>query len=443
MSGAVEVCGMWSDERRTTMTTTFQMRRFAAGMLSGWLLLVIAVLPAAAKEKDRCEGTKRQRRQKMALRELTDEQLREMQADYAAESQADRRHLADTVLPRLERKYRDSRDSGAEFVYDILVISGGGAKGAFGAGFMEGWGAVPPGPDARPEFDMVTGVSTGTLIAPFAFVGTDEAYTSVVEFYANPEKNWVKKRGVFFFKKGHASLFNNCHLQDTIRGAVREPLVRALAEAAGEDRLLLIGTANLDMGVGRVFDLGRESRRALDDGSFDRTHSILLASSAIPGVFPPIEIDGLLYADGGASSNIFLAGLPRDNGPVARFIAMHPEAPAPNLRIWVLVNGWLQPEPKVVQPRWLSVSGQSLGVLTSTAQLFALQLVSTLAYEARVELGMDAEFRLVAIPDDALREQPEEMFDRAYMIELEEFGRTLGADPSSWTARIPSAFWEE
>jgi hypothetical protein len=151
----------------------------------------------------------------------------------------------------------------------------------------------------------------------------------------------------------------------------------------------------------------------------------------------------MLYADGGAASNLIVAGLARSNGPGARFVAKHPEAPLPKIRVWVLINGWLQPEPKVVQPRWLSVSGQSLGILTGTTQLFALQLINAMAREARVERGWDAEFRLVAIPDDAFRDAPDEMFDQGYMIGLEELGRTMGADPSSWTGEIPSAFWEK
>jgi hypothetical protein len=185
------------------------IRPFATDTLSGLLICVLASLPVAAAEKERCEGTKKERRQKMALRDVTKTQLLEMQGPYATESIADRKHLSDTVLRRLEREYENHLKTGAEFVFDVLVLSGGGAKGAFGAGFMEGWGTLPPGPNARPDFDIVTGVSTGALISPYAFIGTDEAYTSIAQFFANPEENWVKKRGALYFKKGHVSLFNN------------------------------------------------------------------------------------------------------------------------------------------------------------------------------------------------------------------------------------------
>ena len=417
------------------------LRTHLACLLGMILILGTAVPGANANEKDRCEGTKKQRRQKMELRQIGDEQFAAMLDEYRRESRTDRQRIADTVLRRLERKYVDHQKTGAPFVYDILVLSGGGAKGAFGAGFMQGWGTIPPGPNARPQFDMVTGVSTGALISPFAIIGTDEAYTSVAEFYANPEKNWIRKRGDFYFKEGHVSLFNNCHLQDMIRDAVTEPLVRLLADAAEVDRLLLIGTVNLDAGAGRVFDLGHEARLALESEAFDRIHSILLASSAVPGIFPPMEIDGMLYADGGAASNLFLAGFSRNNGPIARFSARYPDAPTPKVRVWVLVNGWLQPEPAVTQPRWVPVAGAALDILMSTTQLFALELIRTLVYEARVERGLEAEFHLTAIPAEIPRSEALEMFDKGAMVEMEELGRARGADPSSWKEEIPSAFW--
>ena len=139
----------------------------------------------------------------MDLRDISDEQFQRMMEAYfegnECRTDADRRHrscVASSENMRLTSK------TGAPFIYDILVLSGGGAKGAFGAGFMQGWGSIPPGPDARPEFDMVTGVSTGALISPFATIGTDEAYTSVADFYANPEKNWIRKRGTFYLQGG-------------------------------------------------------------------------------------------------------------------------------------------------------------------------------------------------------------------------------------------------
>jgi hypothetical protein len=393
-----------------------------------------------AEDKNKCEGTKKQRKQKMAKREITDEQFAAMIGQLKKTLSAERELMKQTIVNRLSREYEAHRATGEPFVYDVLSISGGGAKGAFGAGFFEGWGEIESGPFVRPEFDVIAGVSTGALIAPFVFIGTDEAYTSAADFYANPEPNWIKKRGVINFLPSHISMFNNCHLQDTIRRAIAPAMIEALARVADEDRLLLIGTTNLDVGAGHVFNLGEEARQALEDPASDRVAEILLASSSIPGVFPPIEIEGMLYADGGATSNLFMTDFPGPDGAVARFKARHPEAPLPKVRVWVVVNQQLKPQHAITDTNWISISGRALSTLTSTGQLFALTIVRETVRTARNDRGMDAELYLVSIPNDAPRKTTKEMFDQQYMLQLEDLGRKMGADPSSWTDEIPSAY---
>jgi len=388
----------------------------------------------------RCEGSKKQRKQKIEPRAIDVDQLRAMLTTYDEDRHAERRTMEDTALSRMEREYEQHLATGAEFVYDILVLSGGGSKGAFGSGFLEGWGSIPDGEFARPEFDMVTGVSTGALIAPFAFVGTSESYTTIVQFYENPEPNWVKKRGLLFFKPHHVSLFNDCHLQEMIRSAIDEPLVSSMAAASVDDRLLLVGATNLDAGKGRIFNVGLEAEAAKKDGIYDRIGTILIASAAIPGVFPPVIVDGMLYADGGATSNLFVTGFSAGEGPMARFRDRHPEAPLPKVRVWVVVNGKFQPEAAVTQPTWVAVAGRSLNTLVSSEEIFALSLIKDMVEVAETEHGADVEFRVVAIPEDAPAGKAHDLFDKAYMLELEKLGRTMGADPSSWRTDIPSAY---
>jgi len=414
-----------------------------------WLLiglctaLLFSPTISVTEAKNKCEGTKEQRKQKMEKREITDEQLAEMVARFKQTVADDREHMKETIVRRLEREFEEHRTTGDPFFFDVLVISGGGAKGAFGAGFLEGWGTVASGPMVRPEFDVVTGVSTGALISPFAFIGTDEAYADVIDFYASPEANWVKKRGALFLLPHQVSLFNNCHLQDMIRSGVHESIVQGMADAAAEDRLLVVSATNLDVGAGRAFDLGREAQHALQSGNTDRIHEILLASSAIPGVFPPIEMDEMLYADGGATSNLFLASFPKEDGPAARFLERNPEASLPKVRIWILVNQQLLPQPVVTQPRWMSVSGRSLATLASTGQLFALDLIKVVVQHAEQDRGIEAELHYVAIPEDAPKQATKEMFEKKYMLQLQELGRRMGADPSSWLKDIPSAYGAE
>jgi predicted acylesterase/phospholipase RssA len=352
---------------------------------------------------------------------------------------AGRELIKEQILRRLEHEYLQHLKSGTPFTYDVLVISGGGAKGSFGAGFLKGWRDIAAADMARPQFDMVTGVSTGALIAPFAFIGADESYAQVARFYANPEQNWAKERS-FKFLAGRISLVNNCHLQKAIRAGMERSIVQGIADGAAEDRLLLIGATNLDAGAGRIFDLGLAARQALERNTLDRVHAILLASSAIPGVFPPIMIDGMLYADGGATSNLFISAFPGPEGPLARFITNHPEGPKPTIRIWILVNQRLRPQPEVTQPRWFPISNRALGTLTSTSQIFTLALIEHMAREARAESGVEIELRLVSIPEDAPRNNTGKMFDQEYMRGLQAYGEKMGADPASWQDIIPSAF---
>ena len=414
--------------------------RSVTTLLAAILVIFAVALPGEAKGKNNCEGTKKERKQKMAPRTIDDAQLLVMLDAYAKDRAADRERLIETVVNRLEREYKRHKYGGEEFVFDILAISGGGAKGAFGSGFLDGWGSVPEGEFARPEFDMVTGVSTGALIAPFALIGTDESYSTVVDFYSNPEPNWVKKRGALYFKPGHVSLYNDCHLQEMIRTRIDESLIKQIAAASKDDRLLLIGATNLDAGRGRIFNLGHEAEVALESGVYDRIGTILIASAAIPAVFPPVEIDGLYYADGGATSNLFITGFPATDGPVARFKQRNPDAPMPKVRVWVQINGKIKQEPAVTQPTWTSVAGRSLGTLMASEEIFALNLIKMMVHEAKVERGFDAEFHMVSIPPDTPPSTSKEMFDKDYMLGLEELGRTMGADPSSWTKEIPSAY---
>jgi predicted acylesterase/phospholipase RssA len=414
--------------------------RTIVASIAAILVMFTMSVPAESKSKSKCEGNKKQRKQKMEPRTIDMEQLEAMLKTYAQDRAADRERMAQTAFNRIDREYQQHLATGADFTYDVLVISGGGAKGAFGSGFLEGWGTVMDGPFARPEFDMVTGVSTGSLIAPFAFVGTTESYETIVQFYENPESNWVKKRGLLYFKPHHASLFNDCHLQETIRGAIDEPLVEGLIAGSAEDRLLLIGTTNLDAGKGRIFNLGHEAKAAAEGGAGERVGTILIASAAIPAVFPPVDIDGMLYADGGATSNLFVTGISGPDGPFARFRKRHPDAPLPKVRVWVQVNEMFQPEPAVTQPTWVSVAGRALDTLTSTDELFALTLIKKMVHEAKVERGIDVEFRMVAIPTDAPKNESGEMFDQDYMRALEDLGHQMGADPKSWTDVIPSAY---
>jgi predicted acylesterase/phospholipase RssA len=418
--------------------------------MRNWLRIGFCVVLAVALGTDAADAGKKkkedagQKSHKLKMRELSDEQLEDLIQRYRDDVSSELARLEESILRQMERDYERHRTANEPFVRDILILSGGGAKGAFGAGFLKGWGSIESGPMARPEFDVVTGVSTGALIAPFAFVGTPESYTTVAELYANPEDNWVKKRGALFLLPSHVSLFNDRGLQEYVESKVDESVVEAIAKGAEQDRLLLVGATNLDLGVGRIFDLGAEAKRALEGegGSLERIHAMLLASSALPGVFPPVELDGFYYTDGGASSQIFiLSALDQMHHTFENWREARPEAPLPGFRVWIIVNEPLNLDEQITRPHWTSIAGRSLQTLMRASLMTSLREIHRLAYEARTILGVDVEFRFVAIPDDAPRKKTHELFEHDYMVELEELGKKMGADPSSWRSKVPDVHW--
>src|SRR5215510_15204236 len=196
------------------------------------------------------------------------------------------------LLERTKTKYDEYTAGGRKEspVIDVLVISGGGDWGAFGAGFLKGWLKVPAqNPLAKPEFDAVTGVSTGTLIAPFAFLGDEQSIDQIANLYRNPQVDWVKQRGKLYFLPDNISFAEVPGLEREMRKHITLDMVRRIAKAGADGRILDVNTTNLDDATARVFDLVAEAQRAADSGQLDRINNIMLASAGIPGDwYPPL-----------------------------------------------------------------------------------------------------------------------------------------------------------
>jgi hypothetical protein len=372
---------------------------------------------------------------------------RSREALLAARDAADTRMLADhgasidRNLARIKAEFDDYSAGRAPSppVVDLLILSGGGDWGAFGAGFLKGWGKVPPGTMARPAFDVVTGVSTGALIAPFAFLGDDASIDKVVHLYRNPKKDWVKPRGLLSLLSGGAAYADLPGLERELREALDMATLRRIADAGSTGRILAVSATNIDTEEMHIWDVVDEARRAADKKNSRRVRQILLASAAVPGAFPPRHIDDTLYVDGGVTGNILYGGpnARRDEDSfVARWRSTYPGVPIPKLRYWVLFNNEVRWPPEVVQPKWSSVLLKSFTAATRAATLNSMRQLFLHAELARLRHGADVEVRFAAVPDGWVAPKPV-AFDKQVMNALADLGERMGADPSSWRSEPP------
>ena len=188
-----------------------------------------------------------------------------------------------TTSVKQAQRYSPTRHLDASGHFNILTLSGGGANGAFGAGILIGWSAA----GTRPTFKMVTGISTGALIAPFAFLGADydqilrQVYTSV------ETEDIVNLRFFKYFRRGVDSLADSSPLQGLLEKYVTEDVIRSVALAHQTGRRLYIGTTDLDANRLVIWNMGVIAASDRPEG-FDLFRKILLASASIPVLFPVV-----------------------------------------------------------------------------------------------------------------------------------------------------------
>jgi hypothetical protein len=375
-------------------------------------LILIAVLAGCAAVEER---------EARSLEEL----VAARRADDRARA-AEQRAVLDRFLARAATKP----------VLDVLVISGGGDWGAFGAGVLKGWGRVQ-GDLARPQFDVVTGVSTGALIAPFAFLGDDASIERIVQLYRNPQKDIAVSRGWLFFLPDNPSFYTLPGLERDLRAALDRPMLERLAAEAGGGRGLFVNTTNVDLGENHAWDLAAAARAALAANREEDVHRILLASAAIPGAFPARRVGDYLYVDGAITGNILYGGETREEESVlGRWQRVHPGRPLPRLRYWVIFNNQLRFPPQVTRERWPEIMSRTTSMATQTSTVNAMRHLYAMAQIARLKHGADVQVRRISIPEDWVPSRPGS-FVKEVMNELADLGERMGADAASWRSEAP------
>jgi predicted acylesterase/phospholipase RssA len=324
---------------------------------------------------------------------------------------------------RRERAYATSQGhTGPLPPTAFLALSGGGDQGAFGAGLLNGWTAA----GNRPQFKLVTGISTGALIAPFAFLGS--AYDSrLKEFYTNTSsKDILRLRGYLAAVTSDA-MADTQPLRKLLRKHVDRAVLDAIAAEYVKGRELWIATTDLDNRQRYIWNMTRIAASG-DPRAIDLFHSLMLASASIPGAFPPVLIDveaggqryQEMHVDGGAMAQVFVYPIGLD------FEALAAEHNAERQRaLYVIRNSRLDPEWAQVERRTLSIAGRAITSLIQTQGVGDLYRI----YLTAQRDGLD--FNLAYIPA-SFNAPHEEEFDTRYMRALFNVGFDTAAKGYPW-----------
>jgi predicted acylesterase/phospholipase RssA len=326
----------------------------------------------------------------------------------------------------MSEREKQIRSSGlANRPINVLALSGGGGDGAFGAGVLNGWSANK----RRPEFEVVTGVSTGALIAPLAFLGRGYDET-LKDFYTNTKTSNVLVANPIGGIFGGSALASNSPLQKMIAEIVDSEFLRKIAAQHARGRRLFVVTTNLEAQRPVLWDMGKIAIQDTPQ-ALELFRSLLLASSAIPGAFPPValkvEADGKIYTelqvDGGTTANSFVAPL---NASLPRETANRRKS------IFVVQSGKLVPDYQTVNPQTLKLAGRAIKTLLKYKNFADIRRLYLLARQT------GANFRMISVPESFDRTS-KEPFDKAYMNELYELGYKMGRHGSAWVTR-PNVF---
>ena len=314
---------------------------------------------------------------------------------------------------------------------NFLAISGGGDDGAFGAGLLVGWTAS----GTRPEFKGVTGVSTGALIAPFAFLGSEEDHALREVYTTIGPQNILKPRGLLAALTDDG-LADNSPLFELISHHINtEFLARIVREYQDKGRLLLVGTTDLDARRPVIWNMGEIAMAAHDNPkALDLFRKIMLASAAIPGAFPPVMIDvevngkpyQEMHVDGGAQAQVFLY-------PVGMFDRIRQEGvkvPPRERSVYVIRNARLDPDWASVDRNTLTIAGRAISSLIQTQGVGDLYRI----YLTAQKDGLD--YNLAYIGADFNAEHKED-FDTAYMRALFDYGYQLAKKGYPWQKAPP------
>lgn len=314
--------------------------------------------------------------------------------------------------------------------YNALSLSGGGENGAFGAGFLKGWTET----GKRPVFKMVTGISTGALIAPFAFLGPGYDQT-LEDYYTGIQAEDIYKMRALFDVFGKDSIADSSPLARLISNLVDETVLEKVAEAHEQGRRLYIGTTNLDAEIIVVWNMGRIAGSG-HPKAIELFRSVMLASASIPIVFPPVlievEADGERYdemhVDGGTLTQVFFYAGVLNLKEAAEKLGVS-SAKSKNV-LYIIRNGKLDLEPKPIKRKLKEIAGRTVSAMIKAEALGDLYRIYAFTRRDNID------YNYVGIPGDYEWLSDEE-FDPEEMKNLYDLGYKVAVSEDPWMKTPP------
>jgi len=339
------------------------------------------------------------------------------------ETETELRRLIAERDAAIDLRRQELRAKGEPFEIEFLALSGGGQYGAFSAGILTEWQLA----GTRPEFDFVSGISTGSIIAPFIFLGP-EYDDELTEIYTTLSTEDVARPTVLSGLLGRSSLADTTPLKEKIASYITQDFLDRIAAEHATGRRLLVGTTNIDAARPVVWDMGAIAASSSPSAP-DLFRSIILASSAIPVAFPPVFFE--VEAAGERYYEMHV-----DGGVMAQVSALSPQIPSGSalsgvpFRLFVIVNGEAEANGAPVPDSALSIGGASINALwyaQTRGDLYRL-------YATALRDGINPQFAWIGRD---FTEEPNEEFDPAFMQALFDHGQAQFREGRVWKPAPP------
>jgi predicted acylesterase/phospholipase RssA len=283
-----------------------------------------------------------------------------------------------TFLTSVRDGVRRAREAAGDGSLDILSLSGGGAGGGFGAGVMKGLSES----GRRPQFELVTGVSTGALIAPFAFLGSDWD-DRLADAYTSGEAEALTQSFGFasLFRVG---LLDSSNLRTLVTKFVTPEMITAIAIENAKGRMLLVATTNLDAEEPVYWNIGEIASHSGEPGAMEKARAlivdILVASSAIPGAIPPVLIPvqhgersySEVHVDGGVTVPFFIF-------PEVAYLSGERMPELAGANIYIVINGQFESVQRPAVVSLIAITLRAFNVHLVRAARSELLLTAALA----------------------------------------------------------------